>query len=260
VATFLLNVIALWKQEARRAPPPKAATQPSFREAWALFAANKPARRFLLAVGFGTAAFNMQDIILEPYGAEVLGLSVSATTMLTALLGMGSLLAFSVAAHWLARGLHPCRLAAIGILFGLVAFTMVIFAGALQSPMLFRAGVVLIGFGSGLFAVSTLMAAMSLESGRLIGLALGAWGAVQASCAGLSIAAGGIIRDSVAMLGKAGSLGAAFTTPSAAYGFVYHIEILLLFSTLVVLGPLVRTRFSREERGSTALRLAEFPS
>ncbi|MCZ8181817.1 MAG: BCD family MFS transporter [Beijerinckiaceae bacterium] len=260
VATFLLNVVALWKQEARRAPPPKAETKPSFREAWALFSANRPARRFLVAVGLGTAGFNMQDIILEPYGAEVLGLSVSATTMLTALLGMGSLLAFALAARWLARGIHPCRLAAIGVLVGLVAFSMVIFAGALQSPVLFRAGVCLIGFGAGLFAVSTLMAAMSLETGGLTGLALGAWGAVQASCAGLAIAVGGIVRDSIAMLGKAGSLGAAFASPSAAYGFVYHIEILLLFSTLVALGPLVRARFSREERGSTRLRLAEFPS
>lgn len=260
VTTFFLNVIALWKQEARRAPPPKAGTKPSFREAWALFAANRPARRFLVAVGLGTAGFNMQDIILEPYGAEVLGLSVSATTMLTALLGTGSLLAFALAAHWLARGLHPCRLAAIGVLVGLVAFSMVIFAGALQSPTLFRAGVGLIGFGAGLFAVSTLMAAMSLETGGLVGLALGAWGAVQASCAGLAIAVGGIVRDSIALLGKAGSLGAAFASPSAAYGFVYHIEILLLFSTLVALGPLVRARFSREERGSTRLRLAEFPS
>lgn len=260
VATFFLNVIALWKQEARRAPPPKAGTKPSFREAWVLFSANRPARRFLVAVGLGTAGFNMQDIILEPYGAEVLGLSVSATTMLTALLGTGSLLAFALAARWLARGIHPCRLAAIGVLVGLAAFSMVIFAGALQSPALFRAGVSLIGFGAGLFAVSTLMAAMSLETGGLTGLALGAWGAVQASCAGLAIAVGGIVRDSIAVLGKAGSLGAAFASPSAAYGFVYHIEILLLFSTLVALGPLVRARFSREERGSTRLRLAEFPS
>lgn len=260
VVTFFLNVIALWKQEARRSPPPKAATKPSFREAWALFAANRQARRFLVAVGLGTAAFNMQDIILEPYGAEVLGLSVSSTTLLTALIGAGSLLAFALAARWLGRGLHPCRLAAIGVLIGLAAFSMVIFAGAVQSPLLFRIGVGLIGFGSGLFAVSTLMAAMSLESGGLIGLALGAWGAVQASAAGLAIAVGGIIRDTIAMLGKAGVLGSAFKAPAAAYGFVYHIEILLLFTTLVALGPLVRAQFRREDGSSKRLRLAEFPS
>jgi MFS transporter, BCD family, chlorophyll transporter len=33
-----------------------------------------------VALGLGTAAFNMQDIVLEPYGGEILGLSVGATT------------------------------------------------------------------------------------------------------------------------------------------------------------------------------------
>jgi hypothetical protein len=36
------------------------------------------ARRFLVAVGLGTAGFSMQDIILEPYGGQILGLSVGA--------------------------------------------------------------------------------------------------------------------------------------------------------------------------------------
>ena len=119
-ATLVLNVIALWKQEARRRPEPREAT-PTFGEAWKRFANKPQARRFLVAVGLGTAAFNMQDIILEPYGAEVLGLSVSATTMLTALLAAGSLAAFSLAAGLLARGTHPCRLAAMGVLVGWLA-------------------------------------------------------------------------------------------------------------------------------------------
>ncbi|MCA3593761.1 MAG: BCD family MFS transporter, partial [Methylobacterium sp.] len=116
-ATLVLNVIALWKQEARRRPEPREAS-PGFGEAWKRFANKPQARRFLVAVGLGTAAFNMQDIILEPYGAEVLGLSVSSTTLLTALLAAGSLAAFSLAAGLLARGTHPCRLAAMGVLVG----------------------------------------------------------------------------------------------------------------------------------------------
>ena len=65
-------------------------------------------------------------------------------------------------------------------------------------PMLFRFGVVLIGFGGGLFAVATLTTAMEIESGGMNGLAVGIWGAVQASAAGLSIALGGALRDIVA--------------------------------------------------------------
>lgn len=260
MVTLILNVIALWKQEARHSAPSRDALPAfGFASAWRQFSADRRARRFLYAVGFGTAAFNMQDIILEPYGAEVLTLSVGETTLLTALLAGGSLIAFAIAARALARDADPYRLAAYGVLFGLAAFSAVIFAGALGSGALFRAGVMLIGFGGGLFAVGTLSAAMALENGGLNGLALGAWGAVQASVAGLSILLGGIIRDGVHVLASAGALGAAFASPATSYGVVYHLEILLLFMTLAALGPLVRSSNHKQPAPSTRIGLAEFP-
>ena len=73
-----------------------------------------------------------------------------------------------------------------------------------------------------------------------IGLALGVWGAVQASAAGSAVAAGGLIRDGVSMLAERGALGQALSGPATGYSFVYHIEIALLFATLIAIGPLVR--------------------
>ena len=49
-------------------------------------------------MGIGTAAFAMQDILLEPYGAEVLNLPIAATTALTALMASGALAGFALAA------------------------------------------------------------------------------------------------------------------------------------------------------------------
>ncbi len=43
---------------------------------------------------------------------------------------------------------------------------------------------------------------MNLETDGQNGLALGAWGAVQASCAGLAIAVGGALRDGVSDLAR----------------------------------------------------------
>jgi BCD family chlorophyll transporter-like MFS transporter len=51
-----------------------------------------------VALGFGTVAFSMQDILLEPYGGQVLHLSVGSTTALTALLAVGGLFGFGLAA------------------------------------------------------------------------------------------------------------------------------------------------------------------
>ena len=110
VVTLVLNVVALWKQEVRR-PELTAADRPRrpFREAWGELVADRTARRLLLALGLGTAAFSMQDILLEPYGGEILGLSVSSTTFLTAMWACGALTGFALAARWLATFDLPPR-------------------------------------------------------------------------------------------------------------------------------------------------------
>lgn len=206
----------------------------------------------------GTAAFSMQDIILEPYGGEVLGLSVSATSFLTALMAGGALAAFALAAFRLKQGMNPYRLAAWGTVAGVFAFSLVIFAEPLEAPSLFRAGTVLIGFGGGLFSVGTLTAAMNLESQGLNGLALGAWGAVQATAAGLAVAAGGWLRDLVSSFALSGSLGPVLDYAGVGYSAVYHVELVLLFATLAAIGPLVRDVRAQggDRRG---FGLAEFP-
>ena len=114
----------------------------------------------MVAVGLETAGFSMQDILLEPYGGQVLGLSVGATTGLTAILAAAMLGAFLLASRWLGRGADPIRMAGYGALIGIFAFAAVIFAAPLESVLLFRIGTGLIGFGGGLFAVGTLIAAM----------------------------------------------------------------------------------------------------
>lgn len=243
VLTLVLNAVALWKQEARdpvRAAALKLEPVPAFNDAWKRFIGNGKARRFLVIVAMGTAAFNMQDIVLEPYGGEILKLTVSATTLLTALLAAGSLTAFALASRKLSGGIDPCRLAAYGVVCGLPGFSAVIFAAPLDATWLFYAGVFCIGFGAGLFSVSTLAAAMGMERKEFVGLALGAWGAVQATSAGLSIAFGGAARDFVSSVAMQGSLGPALAVPVTGYSFVYYTEICLLFITLAAIGPLVR--------------------
>ncbi len=263
MVTIGLNIVALWKQEARdplRTPIDR--PHAAFGTTWRAFVARGRALRFLVAVGLGTAAFSMQDIILEPYGGQILGLSVGATSALTALMAAGALVAFALAAHWLGRGTDPLRLAACGTLAGVVAFSAVIFAEPLASVTLFRVGAMLIGFGGGLFAVGTLTAAMGLESDGLNGLALGAWGAVQATCAGVAIALGGAIRDAVSGLATSGMLGEVLDSPVTGYSFIYHIELVLLFATLIAIGPLVRASrdsLATAQSPSPKFGLAELP-
>lgn len=264
LATLVLNVIALWKQEKTR-PMTKAEREeprPRFRDAWADLMAGGNAGRLLAVVVAGTLAFNMQDVLLEPYGGEILGLSVGATTLLTAAWATGALFGFLLSARWLLRGMDPYRLAARGILVGIAAFSAVIFAAPLSSAALFYAGAMAIGFGGGIFGIATLTASMTLR-GASAGLALGAWGAAQATAAGLAIFIGGAIRDVVGHLATSGALGNGLADPSLGYSFVYHLEIGLLFATLAILGPMVRLAPLNSPKPASdagTLRLAEFPT
>lgn len=255
-ATIVFNMIALWKQEARQPSltlPTK--TVPSFKESWAKFKSESRSARLLVALGLGTIGFSMQDVLLEPYGGEILKLSVSQTTMLTAWFAAGTLLGFAIAGKVLASGMNAYRLSAFGMLIGVIAFGCVIFAAPMMSSNLFRVGAFLIGTGGGVFTVGTLIACMTLSDTSGSGLALGAWGAVQASTMGVGLAIGGIIRDGVGAM-KATDFGPAFADPALGYSVVYHLDIAFLFAGLIAIGPLVR--FSQESASNTrsSIRLA----
>ena len=155
--------------------------------------------------------------------------------------------------------MNPYRIASIALLVGLMAFCFVIFAEPLSSPLMFRSGATLIGFGAGLFSVSTLIIAMQMESLGLTGMAIGAWGAVNTMSSGLAISIGGLIRDLVSEMSQKGFLGEALNSPAVGYQVVYHIEIYLLFATLVALGPLVLYR-AKTNLPQKKFGLADLPS
>ncbi|HEY0776454.1 MAG TPA: BCD family MFS transporter [Gemmatirosa sp.] len=268
VVTLALNVIAPWKQEARR-PMSRAevaaAPRPPFRARWRAFVGAGKAARLLAAVGLGTFAFNLQDVLLEPYGGEVLHLSVAGTTALTALFTAGMLAAFGVSARAIEQGRDPIRVAALGVGCGMLGFVAVIFASPLADITLFRVGSALIGFGEGCFAVGTLTSAMGLraavgDAADQHGIALGAWGAVFATAEGAALALSGVVKDAIAALVRDGVLTGGLAVPSVPYSVVYHAEVALLFATLVALGPLVARRTAFAPAGPRQrFGLAELP-
>lgn len=257
VIVAVLNITALWQQEARQTKRgPREAN--GFSRHWARLMAMPKIRRYLWTVGLGTVAFSMQDVILEPFGGEVLGMNVGLTSSLTAMSAAGGLLAFALSSRILSNGLDSLRLAAVGASLGLPAFACVIFSAPMEAPWLFQTGAALIGFSGGLFSVGMLLTAMDFPESELTGLVLGAWGAVQATAAGVSMALGGVLRDVVGSLATGGWLGTALNTTSTGYSFVFHLEIFLLFGVLIALGPLVKRQHA-PARSAQPLGLAELP-
>ncbi|WP_066550365.1 MULTISPECIES: BCD family MFS transporter [unclassified Sphingomonas] len=260
VVTMVLNITALWKQEARNRTATAAdRPRPDFASLWAVYVANPRTLRLLTVVGLGAAAFSMQDVLLEPYGGAILGLSVAATTSLTALWATGMIVGFALAARGLATGADPLRLAGYGAVAGIAAFLAVLFAAPLEQVVLLAVGATFIGLGAGLFSVGTMVEAMGLARDGQSGLALGAWGAVQATCAGLAIALGALMRDLVSTVAVARDFGTTLAAPATGYGFVYCVEIILLLGTLVALGPLVNGRDGTPRPAPGRFGLGQFP-
>lgn len=255
VVTLVLNVAALWKQEGRNpGATAKGRETPEFADVWRDFVAEPNTVRLLCAIGLGAAAFAMQDALLEPYGAELLGLTVGSTTMLTGSWALGAIVGFSLATRVLERGFDPLRLAGCGMVAGICAFILVLLAAPLAAPFLLAIGAGSIGFGIGLFSVGTLIAAMSLAERRDSGVALGAWGAVQATAAGSALAVGGVIRDTVSWLSGTGGRAAGYAT-------VYSLEVLMLIGALIVLGPLAGKRIGiAGDLPGGQMVLPEFPT
>jgi BCD family chlorophyll transporter-like MFS transporter len=131
-------------------------------------------------------------------------------------------------------------MASWGAWVGLPAFMAVIASAPLASPVVFAVGIFLIGLGGGLFAHGTLTATMQMAPPEHVGLAMGAWGAVQATAAGVGMALGGLLRDGVADL----------STSVMGYSAVYALEIMLLALTLWAMAPLIRSDVSQPKNSA----------
>ena len=233
VMTLLLNGVAVWRQETIGGPKPAVAlADQDFAQAWSRFTQGDQAKRRLLAVGLGTMAFSMEDVLLEPFGGEILHLTVGVTTALTATLALGGLSGFAWASRILSRGFDPFRMAIWGTYVGIPAFLLVIGSALTGATWMFVFGTLLIGFGAGIFGHGTLTATMNLAPKDQAGLALGAWGAVQATAAGVAVAWGGIMRDLVAHVSNS----------ATGYLSVYVLEAALLLVTMVAMVPLLRSQ------------------
>jgi BCD family chlorophyll transporter-like MFS transporter len=243
ILTLALNAAAVWKQEPRRRMRglEPGERDPTFSESWEQFTRGSQAVRHLVIVGLGTMAFAMSDVLLEPFGGQILGLTVSATTKLTALLALGGLLGFAHASRVLGRGADANRLTVQGAAVGVPAFLLVVLSGPLEITAFFLVGNFLVGFGGAVFGHATLTVTMDRAPEEQVGLALGAWGAVQATAAGAAMGLSGSIRDVVDMtVGALGSATAALG-PGVGYTTVYVLELLLLAVTIAAALPLLRS-------------------
>ena len=232
IAFVLLTVLALWQQEelnpdgSIKSDLETVRIRLSLWESIQLLGKERVLKGLFVVIFIATMAFATHDVLLEPYGGQVLNMSVSATMQLTALWGLATIVGVSLAAYFLWRKKAPVLLIAAGCAVGLGGFAVISYASDATLVGPFRVGVVLISIGRGLFLVGSIILVMSLTDVSHAGLFLGIWGIVQAMAQGLGTIGGGIIRDL-----------AQYQTGSVVLGYtiVYIGSLLLLLTVILIL-------------------------
>ncbi len=233
VIFIALTFLALYGQE-RLKPNGKLedVTEPvrvreSLGQSLRMLAAQVPLRNLFIVLFLATLGFATHDVLLEPYGGQVLNMSITQTSQLTALWGVGMLMAIALAGWALWMGRSSVLLITLGCLLGAAGFLTVALSSGEALVNMFRIGVVLIGMGRGMFIVGALALVMSLVDRLHAGLFMGLWGITQALAQGFGTIGGGLARDVVQHL-----------TGQVAFGYtlVYFSSLaLLILSTLLLL-------------------------
>lgn len=160
----------------------------------------------------------LQDLVLEPFGAEVFAMSVEETTRFAAWWGgtsiVGSLLALVILRRL--RLFDNTRLSGAGILLLALTFALLAVASLAGLRQLVTPCLLLMGLGLGLWNIGTLGLMMDLSPEGRAGTFLGFWTLVVTLARGTGVAGGGVLRD-LALLSGAGE-------PSA-YAVVFLIEV-----------------------------------
>jgi BCD family chlorophyll transporter-like MFS transporter len=181
-------------------------------------------RLFFLLVIFTFVGTLAQDVLLEPYGALVLGMSVGATTRLTAFWGIGVMISMLLSGAFLIKRFGYMTIMRVGLISSLLVFIGVILAGLLGNPGLFNSLVLVMGLGTGLAGAGMLTGVINFTTSIRAGMLMGVWG--MANLVGRAF--GSLMGGGVVDLVQTGTGGNAFL----AYASVFTLEAVMLLIAL----------------------------
>jgi BCD family chlorophyll transporter-like MFS transporter len=158
---------------------------------------SRQTRLFFVFILLGLFFHFLQDVILEPFGGEVLGLSVGQTTMFNVYNMVGVIAGLLIGGAVAIPRIGKKRVAAAGNLIGLVAFSMLAATAFSRNPGPVAAAIVLMGLGTGAFTVGGVSLMMDLTIKGQAGLFVGAWTLAQALARFSSSVLSGTVHDLV---------------------------------------------------------------
>ncbi len=234
---LVLGLIGLIKLEPRSGVSVTTRSEAyTMKEMASAITANPVARTYFIYLLLLLAAILGQDVLLEPFGAEAFGMSVSETTSITRIWGIAVLIAILVAGFLEGR-VSKRLVAQLGNTGALVGFIIIVVSGFLLNQMIFYAGVTMLGIGTGLSTVANMSLMFDLTIPGMVGLYIGAWGFSNALSRLVGSILGGVVRDVVTQ---------ASGQPLSGYLVVFGIEALMLLIAAIMLYRIDVNAFRRK--------------
>lgn len=236
VLAVVMSIIALFGQETQPSERIAPSTK-GFTDALRTIRQSRNSRYFGAFLLISMFSFFMQDVILEPFGGEVFGLSLAETTRFNAYMGIGLIASMLVGGLRLIPRMGKRWVTELGcwILVGSFVALGASSAFHIQSGLSLIIG--LVGLGGGLFTVGGVALMMDMTSSEHTGVFVGAWTLVQAVARGpASFASGGLYSLFT-------SLGA---TIAQGYSLVFVLEALGLFISIAFLRRVKVKEFQSE--------------
>jgi BCD family chlorophyll transporter-like MFS transporter len=227
VAVFVLALFATIGNEEQNGNLDQAARrarETPFRTAFAqVIAADPQVRLFFVIVMLTFIGTLAQDVLLEPYGGLVLGMSVGETTGLIQYWGVGVLLAMLASGLFLLKRCGWMITMRVGMILSAAAFVGPIGAGLLGSAGLLTVAVFVMGVGTGLAGAGMLSGTLSFTSKIRAGMLLGVWAVANMAGHAFGSLLGGVLVDTVRHLTH---------NPFLAYSSAFATEVIMLVTAV----------------------------
>jgi len=234
VLATILAIVAIIRQEPRTAEMQEAgeaARAVNFRKVVKELVWDDPqARLFFTIVLLTLMGTQMQDVLLEPYGALVFGMTVGQTTQLTAFWGIGTLIAILASGLFLLKKFGNVPIFRAGLIIVIALFPGIIIAGLMRNTNLLRIFTLGLGLGTGLTAASLLAQMVDFTTLRRAGLLVGVWGVAHQFGRAAASLAGGALVDSMRLVTGDNDL--------VSYGAAFALEAVVLVVAFVLIGRL----------------------
>ncbi len=233
--TAVLSLVALIGQEERSGNANQASNE-NLSGAFSTILKNREARWFGAFLFLSMFSYFMQDVLLEPFGGDVFGLSPAETTRFNAYMGVG------VVAAMLFGGMRiiPRRgkpwTTSIGIVLMVLSFGSLALSSLLGYAIVLPLIILVLGVGAGFFTVGGVALMMDMTSTVHTGMFVGAWTLIQAFAKGPTAIVGGVLYTAFISIGF---------TVGQAYAGVFLLEATGLAVSLFFLRQVTVEQFKR---------------